>query len=230
MTQRLVRGQPPERAYTRVALFALELLDGVTLARVSEGVTVVASGVRGKPMVNTSGLFVWLNEDLSSLEKVSIDPGALPFQAREIGRAQLRLPPLPQPLTTIELAPRVDYPFAVGITGLRGTLIESRFDSTPRPVTDAELRLRWLDEDALTWRDAPTRTRTNASGDFAAILRLGPSDVPLLDASGAVTVRLFATRAAVNERSSADVKLPTGRVAEPTTSNALSFAWGDLQP
>jgi hypothetical protein len=230
VTQRLAEGRPQEQAYARLASFAVELLDGVTLARVSEGAVVTAHGLRGKPIVNASGMFVWLAEDLAPLQKISIDPGPLPFQALELDRATLKLPPLPRPMTTIELAPRVDYPFDVGITGLRGTLIESRFDAEVRPVDRAEMRLRWLDEDGVTWRDAPTRTRTNSNGDFAAILRLGPTEVPLLDASGAVTVRVHATRDAVNERSSADVKLPLGRVAEPTTSNALSFAWDELLP
>jgi hypothetical protein len=227
VTARLVRGHAPEQAYTRLALFALELLDGVTLARVSSGVEVVAHGLRGKPRVNTSGMFVWLEEDLTALRRVSIEPGALPFQSRELTAAELQLPPQ---VTTIELAPRVDYPFGAGITGARGRLVESRTTATPTPVQDAELRLRWLDEDGTTWRDAPTRSRTNARGEFVAILRLAPTEAPLLDASGNVTVRLVATRDGAGERSSADVKLLAGRVADPTTASPLLFAWDELQP
>src|SRR5260221_422241 len=110
-------------AYERHALFAIELLDAVTLQRVSEGIEVTAEGLRGKPIVNYGGLFVWLEEKLDPLQKISIDPGVLPYERVERTKAQLNLPPAPQPLTTIELPPRVDYPFAVGMSGVRGTLI-----------------------------------------------------------------------------------------------------------
>ena len=45
------------------------------------------------------------------------------------------------------------------------------------------MRLRWLDDDGVTWRDAPTTSRTNARGDFVSMLRLGADRRPAVDAS-----------------------------------------------
>lgn len=214
-----------EKAYERRVLFAVELLDAVTLSRVSQGVKkVVAEGLkRGQPIVNSSGYFVWLEDDITSLQKVTFDLGVLPYEGIELAAADVT-----QPLTTIELQPRADYPFASGITGIRGTLIEERVNP-PAPVEDAEVGLRWLDDDGVTWRDAPTTSRTNSDGDFVSILRLAPTDVPDLDADRKLTVRLRARRNA-NERTSSDLKLLQGRVADPSTLSALTFAWDELQP
>ncbi|HEV7991905.1 MAG TPA: hypothetical protein VGP25_08775 [Gemmatimonadaceae bacterium] len=228
MTQRLVIQLPMEQAYRRRGLFALELLDGATLSRVSEGVKVTAHGLRRPASVNASGLFVWREERLDDLTSISIEPRTVPFLSREVDRAELRLPPLSNPITAIELVPRVDYDFPAGITGMRGTLVEDRVAPLV-PVTDAELHLLWLDEDSTTWHDAATRSRTNARGDFVSFLRLAATDVPQVDATGALTVRLRARRGAVDERSSLDVMLVQGRVADPTTLDAKTFAWDELQ-
>lgn len=93
---------------------------------------------------------------------------------------------LPLPITTIELPPRLDYPFAPRITGLRGTLIEER--AIPRIV---RCRLRTAKpacggsttaaSPGTTRRLLPTRIPTN--GDFAANVRVAPADVPRLDAT-----------------------------------------------
>jgi len=227
MIQRFVIRQPTERAYVRNALFALELLDGVTLSRVTDGVLLIADGLRGKPTVNATGLFVWRSEDLSALRKITVDPGTLPYEKREITVAELRLPPDKKPLTTVELSPRTNYVVPVGITGLRGTLIEERVDP-PVPVLDAKVRLAWLDEDGVSWREAPTLSVTNSRGDFLSVLRLASAQVPNVDAGGSLTVRLRVKRDE-NERSSTDVKLVHGRVAEPTTEDTRTFAWDELQ-
>ena len=218
---------PLEDAYRRRSLFAIELLDAVTLERVAHGVKVVAEGLQGKPIVNHGGVFVWMQEDLTPLQKVTIDPGTLPYEKIEREPADLTLPPDPRPLTTIELPPRIDYIFAPGITGLRGTLIEEQV-VPPVPVENAEVSLRWLDDDLVTWRDAPTISHTNSKGDFLSILRLAPAEKPNLD-NGSVTVRLRVRRNG-NERSSADFKLLQGRVTDPSTLDPLTFAWDDLQP
>ena len=222
---------PPEPAYLRNVLFAIELLDAVTLERVSQGVDVVADGLQGKPIVNASGLFVWLNEDLASLRKITIDPGPLPYESVALDPAQLQMP-----LTSVELPPRVDYAFAAGVTGMRGVLIETRVPSPQRPVPvrDAEVHLRWLDDNSI-WQDGPVSHSDPRGGDFAAVLRFAPADVPLLDNDGALTVRLRARRGA-NERESADLKLPQGRITDPSAfaqdppPNPLIFAWDELQP
>jgi hypothetical protein len=218
---------PLEQSLVRRGLFALELLDPVTLSRVSQGVTVKAEGLRGKPTVNVGGLFVWLQEDLTPLRRVSIDPGTLPYDQAELTPGQMRLPPLTPPITTVELSPRVSYPFTAGITGFRGTLIEER--DRPVPIAEATVRLRWLDDDGTTWRDAPSTSRTDVNGDFAALLRFSAQDVPQVSAGGFLTVRLQATRGGA-VRESAALPLLQGRVTDPTTSNPLTFAWDELQP
>ena len=218
---------PLENAYQRRSLFAIELLDAVTLERVAHGVKVVAEGLQGKPVVNHGGVFVWMQEDITPLQRVTIDPGTLPYEKLEREPADLTLPPDPRPLTTIELPPRIDYPFAAGVTGLRGTLIEENV-VPPVPVENAEVGLRWLDDDDVTWRDAPTISRTNSKGDFVSILRFAPTERPKLD-NGSVTVRLRVRRNG-NERSSADFKLLQGRVTDPSTLDPLTFAWDELQP
>jgi hypothetical protein len=230
MSQRFDVHLPLEEAYQRRVLFGIELLDAVTLAPVNQGVKVVADGLRGKPKVNAGGLFVWLHEDIQNLRKVSIDPGELPYEGLELEPAQLKLPPVKPPLTTIELQPRVHYYFSPGITGLRGTLIEEQVNppERPIPVTNAAVRLQWLD-DELKWHDAPTTSHTDRKrGDFVSILRLAPTEVPQLD-KGAVTVRLRTSRDGGAERGSNDFKLLQGRITDPSASNPLTFAWDQLQ-
>jgi hypothetical protein len=224
MSQRFDVRLPLEESYRRRVLFALELLDAVTLFRISQGVKVVADGLKGKPVVNASGMFVWLDEDINNLRKISIDPGILSYEGRDLAPTEVRLPP---DVTTIELQPRVDYAFASGITGLRGMLIEERAD-TPRPVGDAAVRLQWLDDEDK-WHTAPTTSHTDPNtGDFVSILRLAPTEVPDI-VKGDVTVRLLARRGSGTERSSADFKLLQGHVTDPSTANSLTFAWDEFQ-
>ncbi len=231
MTQRFAVQLPLEQAYSRRVLFGIELLDAVTLSRVSEGVKVVADGLRGKPIVNSSGLFVWLDEAIENLRKVSVDPGNLPYEPLDVERARLNLPPVKPALTTIELQPKVGYSFARGITGLRGTLIEERV-TPPQPaipVRNAAIRLQWLDDDN-NWQTAPTTSHTDPKrGDFVSILRLSPLEVPHLE-QGEVTVRLLASRNGGLERRSDNFRLPQGHVTNPSTSNPLIFTWAELQP
>jgi hypothetical protein len=225
---------PPERGYVRNVLFAVEVLDAVTLERVSDGLEVEAEGLRGKPVVNTSGLFVWLAEDFAPLRKVTIDPRRLPYERFELPRAQVHRAPA---RNVVELRPRADYPFSAGTSGLRGALIETRPvpPGRPTPVAGAEVQLLWLDEDGITWRDAATTATTGAAGDFVAVLRFAPAQAPRLDTSGALSVRLLATRGGVT-RTSAALALPLGRVADPSTfphppgPNPLIFAWDELTP
>jgi len=215
-----------EPAYVRHSLFAIELLDAVTLSRVSGGIKVVAEGLQGKPFVNSGGLFVWRREDLGPLTKITVDPLIRPYLSVERLKSELVLPPAPRPITPIELPPRADYLFAPGITAARGTLLEDR--GTPaQPAADAVVRLRWLDADG-NWRDAPTESRTDARGDFVVVLRLAPADVPQLDAGKSITVRLQARRNG-SVRQSTDVSLPQGRVADSTAVSALTFAWVEIQ-
>jgi hypothetical protein len=213
--------EPPELAYHRRVLFAIEVLDAVTLERVTQGLKVTAMGLKGLPVVNAGGLFVWLKEDLNALQKVTIGPGALPFESLEIPAAELKIP-----LSIVELSPRSGYPFPAGITAIRGTLIEERVapPDHPQPVQDAGVRLMWLDDDGTTWHDSPVRSHTNVQGDFATILRFAPDEVPRVSANGALTVRLRAKRTGQGELRTAAFALPRGRIADNT------YAWNELQP
>jgi hypothetical protein len=212
-----------EQAYERNVLLAVELLDAVTLERISTGVKVVAEGLQAKPILNPSCCFVWLKEGNAAAQKITVDPRPLPFETAERDASQITLP-----LTTIELQPRVSYEFAPGVTGLRGTLIEERIPN-PVPVGEAEIKLRWLD-DSGSWQDAPTASHTDTkSGDFVSFLRLAPKEKPDIDANGAVTVRLQVRRNG-STRSSTDLKLLQGRITDPTTLNSLTFAWDELLP
>ena len=216
-----------EESLRRRVLFAVELLDAVTLARVTQGVQVVAEGLKGKPTVNAGGLFVWLQEDIDKLERVSIDPGELPFDKKAIEAADLKVPH-----QVVEMIPRADYPFPAGITGLRGTLVEER-ETPPEPsvpIGNAEVRLQWVDEDGA-WHDAPITSQTSSrSGDFAAFLRLTAAESPPLDAGGNLSVRLRVRRDSGVPRFSPSFQLLQGRVADPTTSNPLIFGWNEMQP
>jgi hypothetical protein len=217
---------PLEQAYRRRVLLAVELLDAVTLSRVSDGVRVIAEGLAGKPVVNLGGRFVWLEEDITALQRIVVEPGALPFDRVERSAADVQLP-----LTTIELSPRVNYAFPSGITALRGTLIEETVSppATPVPVSDAAVHLQWLADDG-NWQDAPTVSTTAIdTGDFAAVLRLKPTQMPLLGANGTLTARVRVRRGA-EERGSSDLALVPGRVTDPSASNPLVFAWNELQP
>ncbi|MGE5113270.1 MAG: hypothetical protein ACM3JB_20595 [Acidobacteriaceae bacterium] len=216
-----------EQAYGRDVLFAVELLDAVTLERIGRDIVVTAEGLQGKPIVNKSGFFVWLREDFTRLEKLTIDPGRLPYEFAELAKTDVQ-----QPLTTIELSPRPDYSFPSGMTGLLGTLVEEQSSQPRVPIAGAEVHLQWLD-DLGNVQNAPTKSHTNDSGDFAAFLRFAPNETPQLDAKGALTVRLRVHRGS-DERGSADLKLPAGRIAEPSTfpqgKDLLIFAWDELQP
>ena len=224
-----------ETAYERKVLFALELLDAVTLARVSQGVKkVVAEGLKyDRPIWSAGGYFVWLEQDMTPLTKITFDLGVLPYEPLEIpaSEIQIPLPAVGPPLVTFQLQPRSDYPFSAGHTGIRGTLIETRVvpPQVPTPVVGADVGLRWLDDDNVTWRDSPTASQTNSDGDFVSILRFAPSDAPELDSERKLTIRLRVRRGAI-ERRSPDLKLPQGRVADPLNISALTFAWDELQP
>jgi hypothetical protein len=220
---------PLEQTPLRKVRFGVELLDAVTLLRVSEGVKVLAEGINGGPVVNAGGLFVWLESHVGDLRSLTVNPNLLPFESATLMGSDLK-----DPLTTIELSPKVSYPFTFGVTGLRGRLIESRiYSQDPTPVQNAALHLRWLDSDDI-WQEAPTISHTDENGEFAVILQLAPNQAPQLDANDSVTVRVSATRDQGLPRSSDDLKLVQGHVADPSTfggsPKALIFAWDELRP
>lgn len=215
-----------EIGYQRKVLFAVELVDSVTLERISKGIKVTADGLRGTPVVNNSGFFVWREEDFARLRRLRVEPGVLPYDPEEFAPADVT-----RPLKRIDLRPRASYPIPNGVTALRGTLVERIVPLPGRPdaVSDATVGLEWRDDEG-NWKNAPMESRTDAAtGDFAAILRLAPTEIPELDPAGAITVRLRFNRPARSRRS-VERKLLPGRVAEPSALERLIFAWEDLQP
>lgn len=219
----VVPAQPP----TRVALFAIRVVDAVTLETIRQGVSVEAVGLRGRPIVNGSGLFVWLDEDLSKLERVAIDPGSLPFEAVTRERDDFD-PPLDKPprLATIELPPRADYPFPTGITGLRGRLLVSKVSD---PVAGAEINLQWRTDETEDWINAPTISHTTPQGDFVTTLRLGRGQAPMRDPEGLYLVRLQARRDGTPAHTATPFPLPPGRISDPTDDDPLTFFWDELE-
>jgi hypothetical protein len=207
---------PLEQAYIREVMFALELLDAVTLERVVGGVKVEAIGLTGTPIVNYGGLLVWLKEPDIGFQKIVIDPLALPFEPAEIPAAQLQ-----RPLHTIELKPLSNYPFEPGITAIRGSLYETKvpLGQTPAPIRGATIRLEWKDGGG-NYQPGTTNSVTDDAGDFVSILRFAPKEDPFVDKES-LSIRLFAKRAGGAELSQ-DLKLLQGRVMDGT------FAWDEL--
>lgn len=209
---------PAEGAYQRKVLFAAEVLDGVTLGRISHGIMVSASAMRAGPVLNASGMFVWLDDGRPlTPQQVTVDPGLLPYQG-----ASVAAPVLPNRLVQIELAPGRGYAFQPGTTALRFSLIESNLGA-PVAAPNTEVFLRWFDTGA--WIDAPLRSRTDAKGDASVALRFGRSDEPGKDAGGLLRVRLGARRTGVTTMS-AEFSLPEGRVLD----RALPFALNTFLP
>lgn len=208
---------PLEEAYLRHAGFAVELRDPVTLERVTEGVTVTAVGLAGVPIVNFSGLFVWLQQPMDKFRQLDIVPGKQPFEPMEIPEADVA-----RPLHTVVLKPSGDYPFTGGVTAIRAALYEQKVPAgtAPAPVRGATIRFAWLNEDMVTWQAIEETAATDAYGDFAAILRLARGDVPALDAQGRMSIRVFAKRGGGEKYY--PVQLAPGRVTDAV------YAWNEM--
>jgi hypothetical protein len=210
-------GLPLDAAYSRRLVCAAELIDAVTLERVTEDLKVSAAGLQRKPQVNAGGFFVWLEEGGAFPTRIFVDASATRYASTEAD------PPVPPDKSRrIELAPRFAYAFPPGATALRGTLRVSRFGS-PEPIGGATVRLQW--SDGVAWIDAPVAVTSEASGDFAAPLRLAPKAEPSTLAGGGLAARLRVTRNG-NSRTSDEFELPQGRV----TPRGEAFIWDDLHP
>lgn len=208
---------PPESAYQRKVLFAAEVLDGVTMERVSRGLDVSASAMRGTPVVNASGIFVWLDEGVAlAPQQITVSTGLLPYLGTS---APSPLPP--QRLVQIQLAPGRGYNFQAGVTALRFTLIESDAGA-PVAAADTEVFLRWFDAGAaVPWTDAPLRSRTDARGEASVTLRFGRDDEPAKAAGGALRARVCAQRGGAVTMS-VEIGLAEGRVTDHPTAFALN--------
>jgi len=210
-----------EQGYSRKMLFAAEIIDAVTLEPVRNDLRVTATGLKNTPIINYGGSFVWLEEGGRQPQTVVVDASATQYES-----VTVPAPVMPARSVRIELAPSYSYPFPPGVTALRGTLIENLF-GTPTPVIGAELWLQWIDDNAsgTSWIDAPTHSHSGAKGDFAALLRLSPAQVPRADAGGGVIGRLSVRREGVT-RTSTQFSLGLGRI----TTGLPSFVWSELVP
>lgn len=213
-----------ETAWRRDVLLAVEVIDAVTLERVTHGLQVRASGLAAAPIVNHGGLFVWLEPGGgTSAGTVTVEPGDLPYLRVD----DVPAPAPPQRLLRIELMPRGDYVFDAGLTGIRASLRTS--SPPPAPVVaGARVQLQWIDDDAPgnTWITTSPEATTDPAGDFAAFVRLGPDEVPRLDASTARLRARLRVRHAGTTFLSAETLLTVGRM----TDAALPLALSDMQP
>jgi hypothetical protein len=213
---------PAEVAYDRRVLFAVQLVDPVTLSLVSEGMKVIVGGMRHAPIVSASGSFVWLEEAGAAPGLVRVHPGDLPYEEE-----QAPAPILPSRLRRITLRPRMGYVFPDGVTAIRSALYETLADPLV-PVVGETVRLQWLDDSQVpaVWVDAGTATRTDRGGGFVCFLRLLPTLVPaVVVATGFIRLTLSVGPDAGPRHNSNEWSMPQGR-----TSDLSAFLKDDLHP
>lgn len=207
---------PPEVSRLREVRLAVKVLDPVTCERVSRGLDVQARGLRGKPIVNAGGMFVWTRERDRDPTHVEIRTGELPFAPVTVA-----VPALPVIAMQVVLSPTLAYPFSAGVSGVRGTLVERRLDDPPRPVAGAEVWLAWIDDATGVPLpvDAPVRTTTDRLGEFVTIVRVPVALDPYAGPAAPLRVRVSTSRDG-GKRAPTEV-IPTGRVTAMSTAYAL---------
>ena len=216
--------QMPSLSYERNVLFAIEIQDPINFQRINRGLSVSAKGLSRSPIVNASGIFVWLDEDFTKLERIIVKPGKLPYEQVELTQSQLQ-----RPLTTILLSPTTAYQFSPGVTGLRGTLVEKQASTLrpPAPVVNAQIRIEWVDEDG-DWHESNIRTKSDSKGGFVSVVNFAGNKTPLVE-ENLFSVRLVVERAGLRSRTSDPFKLRVGQITNPSIPNPMKFAWDDLQ-
>jgi hypothetical protein len=205
----------------------VEVLDAVTGEPIRDGLGIRVTGLARDPTLNFSGAYVWQDEAAAIPVRVDIDTGDLPYlPAGAVVPAPSRPAARPQySLVTFALAPTAAYPFTTGTTGARGTLIRASTEDPPVPIALAaaeSLRLQWMDDGLPPpgWTDSAITSTTDAAGDFAAIVRLGPNQVARTDAQDRMRVRVAVTRAS-GTKFSPELPIRPGYV----TDVAQKFAW-----
>jgi hypothetical protein len=234
-------GQPD--VLERRVLFALELVDPITGARVTEGLDVGVADVAGKPILNHSGRLVWLVEGTAWPGAITVTPTTAPYaphvQAPPPRPADVLTATAAQRLVRIVLRPTVAYTFDTGVTAVRGSLRE-QIGVPSRPVAGARVQLAWFDVFSNTWRPPPPEPNdvcpeTDANGEFAAFLRLArtpPADPDL--ERGLLKARLQVTRGSDTRVTPDDFPfLPApverGRVPEGRLlPRDIPLGWADL--
>jgi hypothetical protein len=200
-----------------VGLVGIELIDPVTLTRVTQGVRVSAQGLANPPVLSYSGCFVWFKEDGDAWpESFSVDVGELPYEqiagtiAPPARPDDLDNAPVSARLKRVTLSPSVAYPFPDGVLGVRGRLHETA-DAGSLPVAGARIWLRWGSamDDPSQWIDSPVQGVTTASGAFAVCLRPPVSLMPEA-ANGRVTLQLAVVLAGENTRRTKQIETADG--------------------
>ncbi|MDM0085080.1 hypothetical protein QTI17_31290 [Variovorax sp. J31P179] len=223
MTAPFVLKAPPETAWQRRLRFVVEAIDAVNGELIRDGIEVRVAGLAGKPVVNFGGRFVWLAEPGAVPTEVSVDPKALPYLPASVAAPA---PPGPPPakqydVVRVELAPTPAYPFETGTTGVRGTLVRAAAALPMVALPFDRIWLQWQDDNQPppAWNDAPVPSLTDAAGDFAVIVRLGPNQVARTDAQGRMRVRVAATHGGVTMFS------PEHQIRPGYVADVPSFAW-----
>jgi hypothetical protein len=213
-SRELRRVESPDDVRRRV-LFAVELVDPVTLEVRYEDLAVEADGLTQPPSINRSGRFVWLREGNRWPGAITVKPDRRLGFAPHVAAAPPRPPDLDaatptQRLVRITLRPTGAYAFEAGVTAVRGRLREDGGATAP-PVEGALVQLAWQDADTGAWfpppppppappgpggfTPSPREPETDVNGQFAAFLRLpraGNAEPDLED--GLLKVRLQLTR------------------------------------
>jgi hypothetical protein len=148
-----------------VVAFALIPIDGVTGAIVGSGVTARVKGLPDRPVLNRSGMLVFLNLPDPPYE-IEVDA----TEAGYFGPTTIVHPPFGPPDPHPErarrvkalLEPRPDYPFAPATTLVRGVLVRG-----PVPERGGEIRCKPTGSGTFV-------AHSTDKGAFALALRLPP--------------------------------------------------------
>ena len=170
---------------TRRVHFALELVDPFTGANIYRGIEIEAKAADGRPtgdepVVNRSGRFVWIARDQSrrpAIASIAYRPVRLPFVPGEINLAGG--PPTGK-LVSRRLTPTHAYSVPLGVTAIRGRLVERNGEEI-NPIPAAAVQIAWAMEQPPNWIPAfPTSVTdiavgealTDGSGQFLVFARL----------------------------------------------------------
>jgi hypothetical protein len=228
----------PELVRRRV-LFAVALVDPVTGARVSRDVRVFADGVSGPPIVNRSGLFVWLAEGAARPKTVRVVPKGAPF-----GPETVAVPALPDPppddssqpsmrvdpaqrLLRIVLRPTDGYAFPDGVTLLHGRLLET---ATPGAAAVAGVACvaQWRDEISGKWIPSPAVGPTSATGEFRVGFQL-PAGAKADGGPDKITTRVLFDRSGVMKATASASMAPGSEMVAPGGTPSFGvLAWDQL--
>jgi hypothetical protein len=192
---------------SREVLFAIEVLDPVALTTLSRGIEVRPLDAAGRPIegrasLSYSGRFVWLKKRGNERPKsIEVRPGKLPFETAQVEvAAKVEPVAIKDRLITVPMRPTFAYPFAEGVTMVRGRIWEDDAGRS-QGVAGARVQLAFYEVATGTWwptADLPWRlgeAQTDASGAFAVFLRQPfPKNTAADVRAGLVKVRLQVER------------------------------------